>query len=482
MALHPAHDLAVQALSGFLSVNDGADGMPVVPGMPSADMAAGLNGLSAVLMALIGRQTSGKGDYIDISMFDAVLPWCAHIAGEAISGGASPVSKTQRSLGGAALYNVYATADDKHIVLGGRELKFATNLLTALDRLDLLPLASEEAGQQAELIQYLRETFATKTRDEWVEWFAEKDIAFSPVLDFREALAQGFLQERGPNWAVLSVFIGRGLASQRRTGIAEMTRLIDLNMHRIGKAITWMIACGNLKHAVIFIKIAAQNAEHGIADFKAQICGEFFRCRNRLNILGNPGDRNFGMLLNLAKQGGDIGVDFRDGIGQIGIDPGHGHGDRTFMTGFHTLTVKNKPFAFMPRSYLVGDLGWNFLRFHLFKADHGIAGILHNLTNIAQRLVQGAAARNCGLNNRAGPVFSGDQPFGGQLAQRFSNGEAAHMEFFTKRRFGWKFTRIGIVATKHFFAQFFGKLQITWFFFGERFLSRHIPALRRAMI
>jgi len=197
MALHPAHDLAVQALSGFLSVNDGADGMPVVPGVPSADMAAGLNGLSAVLMALIGRQTSGKGDYIDISMFDAVLPWCAHIAGEAISGGASPVSKTQRSLGGAALYNVYATADGKHIVLGGREIKFATNLLTALDRLDLLPLASEEAGQQAELIQYLRETFATKTRDEWVEWFAEKDIAFSPVLDFREALAQGFLQERG---------------------------------------------------------------------------------------------------------------------------------------------------------------------------------------------------------------------------------------------------------------------------------------------
>ncbi len=198
MAHHPAHDLAVQALSGFLSVNDGADGMPVVPGVPSADMAAGLNGLSAVLMALIGRQNTGKGDYVDIAMFDAMLPWCSHIAGAAISGGETPISQAQRSLGGAAFYNVYQTADAKHIVLGARELKFAKNLLTALDRLDILPLAEHEAGeQQRPLIDFLRDTFATKTREEWVAWFVDKDVAFSPVLNFREALDQNLVEERG---------------------------------------------------------------------------------------------------------------------------------------------------------------------------------------------------------------------------------------------------------------------------------------------
>ncbi|WP_109355239.1 CaiB/BaiF CoA-transferase family protein [Sphingorhabdus sp. EL138] len=198
MAHHPAHDLAVQALSGFLSVNDGADGTPVVPGVPSADMAAGLNGLSAVLMALIGRDSSGEGDYIDIAMFDSMLPWSAHIAGSAIAGGASPRSQSQRSLGGAAFYNVYKTADERHVVLGAREVKFARNLLTALDRLDLLPLAEAEPGDgQAPLVAFLREVFATKTRDQWVEWFADKDVAFSPVLDFREALDQDFLRERG---------------------------------------------------------------------------------------------------------------------------------------------------------------------------------------------------------------------------------------------------------------------------------------------
>ena len=198
MAQHPAHDLAVQALSGFLSVNDGPDGMPVVPGVPSADMAAGLNGLSAVLMALLGREQSGKGDYVDIAMFDAMLPWCAHIAGEAIQGGNSPTSQRQRSLGGAAFYNVYRTADGLHVVLGGREVKFARTLLTALDRTDLLPLAELEAGKaQQALTDFLRDIFATKSRDQWVEWFADKDVAFSPVLDFREALDQDFVREKG---------------------------------------------------------------------------------------------------------------------------------------------------------------------------------------------------------------------------------------------------------------------------------------------
>jgi crotonobetainyl-CoA:carnitine CoA-transferase CaiB-like acyl-CoA transferase len=197
LAHHPAHDMAVQAMAGFLSVNDGPDGTPVVPGVPSADLAAGLTGLSAVLMALIGREKSGRGDYIDCAMFDSLLPWCAHIAGSAIMGGEAPRSASQRSLGGAAFYQVYATSDARHIVLGGREEKFVANLLTALDRPDLISLGASPAGEQGALIDFLRAIFATRPRDDWVRWFADKDIAFSPVLDFREALDQPHIAERG---------------------------------------------------------------------------------------------------------------------------------------------------------------------------------------------------------------------------------------------------------------------------------------------
>ena len=68
--------------------------------------------------------------------------------------------------------------------------------MTALDRLDLLPLAEAPAGEQDELIDFLRSTFETKTRAEWVEWFADKDVAFSPVLNFREAFDEPHIEER----------------------------------------------------------------------------------------------------------------------------------------------------------------------------------------------------------------------------------------------------------------------------------------------
>lgn len=197
LAHHPAHDMAVQAMAGFLSVNDGVDGTPVVPGAAAADMAAGLTALSAVLMALIGRERTGRGDYIDCAMFDSLLPWCAHVAGGAIAGGEAPHSSRQRSLGGAAFYQVYATADGRHVVLGGREMKFVTNLLTALGRPDLIAVADRDAGEQGELIAFLTETFMTRSRDEWEAWFDHVDVAFAPVLDFREAFDRPHIAERG---------------------------------------------------------------------------------------------------------------------------------------------------------------------------------------------------------------------------------------------------------------------------------------------
>jgi crotonobetainyl-CoA:carnitine CoA-transferase CaiB-like acyl-CoA transferase len=196
MAHHPAHDMAVQALAGFLSVNDGADGSPVVPGTAASDMAAGLTALSGVLMALLARTRTGRGDYLDIAMFDSLLPWCVHTAGSAIAGGEAPHSAQQRSLGGAAFYQIYRTRDGRHVVLGGRESKFATALLMALGRPDLISQASRDAGDQSELISFLRDQFASRSRDEWTAWMADKDVAFAPVLDFREAFDQPHVAER----------------------------------------------------------------------------------------------------------------------------------------------------------------------------------------------------------------------------------------------------------------------------------------------
>ena len=194
LADHPAHDLGIQAESGQLSLNDSLGGTPVVPGVASADMAAGLTGLAAVLMALIGRNRTGRGDYIDISMLGALIPWSTHVAGLAIAGGPAPRSTEQRSLGGAAFYNVYTCADGRHVVLCGRELKFARTLLTDLGRLDLLPLAEAEAGApQAPLRAFLAETFAAQSQAHWTAWFHGRDVGFAPVRDLADGLARSGL-------------------------------------------------------------------------------------------------------------------------------------------------------------------------------------------------------------------------------------------------------------------------------------------------
>lgn len=181
-----------------MSVNDDRDGTPVVPAVASADLAASLTALSAVLMALIGRAKSGRGDYLDIAMFDSLAPWSGHIAGAAIANQEPVRSRSQRSLGGAAFYQVYETADRRHVVLGGREEKFVRNLLNALGREDLIEACLGEAGErQKPAIDFLTMTFKQKTQADWIAWFEDKDVCFAPVLDFAEAFESEQMRSRG---------------------------------------------------------------------------------------------------------------------------------------------------------------------------------------------------------------------------------------------------------------------------------------------
>jgi crotonobetainyl-CoA:carnitine CoA-transferase CaiB-like acyl-CoA transferase len=185
----PAHDLAVEAASGMLSVNLGWDDRPAMPGVPCADMAVSNMALSGVLMALLRRQTTGKGDYIDIAMMDALIASLPNGYGLPVTEKRQPIAKHERTWGGNAMYRLYETADGRFVALGGAELKFASNLLSALGRPDLIPLCALAPGPGQDPVRdFLTETFLTKTQPEWVDWMAGKDIAFAPVNSLREGL------------------------------------------------------------------------------------------------------------------------------------------------------------------------------------------------------------------------------------------------------------------------------------------------------
>ena len=184
----PAHDLAVEALSGVVSLNLGNDNQPAMPSTPAADITASMMGFAGVMMALYRRTQTGLGDYIDIAMQDSLMAWLPNVLGPVFVEKRPPDCKNERTWGGAAFYRIYRTKDDRHVVLGAQEIKFVRNLLTEVGRLDLVPLAERGPGpHQAPLVQVLADWFATRTQADWVEWFRGKDIGFAPVKNLREA-------------------------------------------------------------------------------------------------------------------------------------------------------------------------------------------------------------------------------------------------------------------------------------------------------
>jgi crotonobetainyl-CoA:carnitine CoA-transferase CaiB-like acyl-CoA transferase len=187
----PAHDLAVQALAGTVSLSLGADGQPTAPNLPAADATASMVALTGVLMALYRRERTGRGDYVDIAMQDSLMSWLPHATGPLFAENRPNRPKEERQTGGAAMYHIYATKDGRHVVLGGSELKFARNLLDALGRPDLIALAAQPPGPVQDPVKaFLAETFRSKTCDEWTAWFEGRDICFAPVLDMKQAFAQ----------------------------------------------------------------------------------------------------------------------------------------------------------------------------------------------------------------------------------------------------------------------------------------------------
>jgi len=184
-----AHDPAVQAMAGTMSVNEGMDGKPTMAGVAVADMLIANMGLAGIMMALYRREASGEGDYLDLAMMDALLASIPNNLGPPMVEKRPPAVKDERTWGGQAMLNIYETKDGRFVVLGGAEVKFATNLLQAFDRPDLVELCKLPPGKpQAPVRDFLKDLFLTRSQADWIAWMADKDIAFAPVQNLREAL------------------------------------------------------------------------------------------------------------------------------------------------------------------------------------------------------------------------------------------------------------------------------------------------------
>lgn len=185
----PAHDLATEAYAGVISANLGFDGKPAIPALPAADMLAATIGLSGVLMALLRREQTGEGDYIDLAMMDSLIACLPNSMGRVFAEKEPPIVREERIWGGYAMYNIYETADEKYVVLGASELHFAESVLKKFGREDLIEFCEPPPGTNQDPVrEFFSEQFAQQSQAYWVQWFEDVDAAFAPVNNLREAM------------------------------------------------------------------------------------------------------------------------------------------------------------------------------------------------------------------------------------------------------------------------------------------------------
>ena len=210
------HDINYISFAGALSmIGQSEEEKPAIPLNLLADYAGGgLCGAVAVMAALLARNTTGRGQYLDIAMTEGVLYMMAAAVSSFFQQGRVPQRGSSRLNGGAPYYNVYRTKDSKYLSIAAMEPWFWVNLCRALGREDLVASQDAQGRQRQEISDFLEETFNTRTRDEWFELLKDQDISVGKVYSLDEALADPHVVHRGMVVEVEAPDLPEGKVSQ----------------------------------------------------------------------------------------------------------------------------------------------------------------------------------------------------------------------------------------------------------------------------
>jgi crotonobetainyl-CoA:carnitine CoA-transferase CaiB-like acyl-CoA transferase len=191
------HDINYISMGGALGAIGRKGGPPVIPLNILADYAGGgMHAAIGILAALLAREKTGRGQYIDVAMTDGVVSLFAWIYSDYFGRGALPERGSHLTSGGVPYYDVYETKDGKYVTIGSIEPWFYANLCRALGREDLIPLQAAPESKREEVRKDFREIFRTKTRDEWFDLLSKTDICVGKVFTMDEAEKDPHLQAR----------------------------------------------------------------------------------------------------------------------------------------------------------------------------------------------------------------------------------------------------------------------------------------------
>jgi crotonobetainyl-CoA:carnitine CoA-transferase CaiB-like acyl-CoA transferase len=187
-----AHDLDFVALAGLFEI----DRPDPVPRLLVADVGSAWAATAGILAALFQRERTGHGSAVDIAIHDVAASWLTFPAAAATMGRPTAPGSPLPIGGDAACYNVYQTADGRHVALAAIEQKFWQTFCQRIGRPEFIPLQLVP-GEQDALREAVAATFRERGLADWLAMFADVDVCLAPVKTIAEALADPQLVERG---------------------------------------------------------------------------------------------------------------------------------------------------------------------------------------------------------------------------------------------------------------------------------------------
>ncbi|MCH7608290.1 MAG: CoA transferase [Chloroflexi bacterium] len=201
-AHRPALDIIVQGMGGMLSITGEPGGGPVRPGASIGDITAALFAAIAIQAALLERERSGEGQYIDVSMLDCQVAIMENAFMRYFSLGEVPGRIGTRHPSSTP-FQAFETADGHVVVaiMGGSTEQWPL-FCAAIDHVELIDDDRYATGwdrteRREELIPIIEEAMRLKTTAEWVEVLSEMGVPVGPVQDIAQVAADPQLAHRG---------------------------------------------------------------------------------------------------------------------------------------------------------------------------------------------------------------------------------------------------------------------------------------------
>ena len=200
-AQRPGYDLVAQGEGGLMSFTGVEGGEPLKAPIPMADITTGLYTTIAVLAALDARRDTGRGQFVDMALFDSQLTWLSHIGSDWLNAGRAP-----RRLGNAHAsivpYQAFRASDGDIIIAAASEALWrkVCRVLGIEETLGADPRYATNAlrnQHRAELVPRLQEIIARRPAAEWIRELEALDVPCGPIHTLEQALSHPQTAARG---------------------------------------------------------------------------------------------------------------------------------------------------------------------------------------------------------------------------------------------------------------------------------------------